>query len=802
MRNHCWGKSLLFLFVVVAVCFSLASITAAAPAVSVPRDYEQPSGETFTATQFGDEWFNWVETEDGDVILLGEDGYWHYAKVSGSGLKILDEKVAIDKTPRNAASSEKVRKQSKEWKNKKIESFTKTSSKNRGEMMETHKTPEKLLVLLVEFSNISMRYPESSWPGVFFNDSPGSLNHYYKENSSGNFYFKPAEEQGGTTNDGFIRVRLPYPHPNTGGDLGVKNEMIVRDALQAADQYIDFKTFDTDKNGFISAKELHVMTIVAGYEAAYDPSNTPNTWGHKGSLSKPVTLDSVTLGNGDYDGGYTQFGEVQGDKMYQDDHMATIGIIAHELGHDLGLPDLYDGDGSSSGLGIHSLMASGSWAYLTGYSGSMPTHFDPWSKMMLGFVEPAIATSSGEYTLFSIGTNNYNMIKVPTSDPDQYFLVENRQFEGYDSSLQDYVSTGGVAIWHIDENVLRKTWYYNKVNNDEKHKGVDLEEANESILGYSQLDKRVYGVLYDHYFNSRFPIFSPATRPSSDLYNNTKTNIAISTTNTSASRMQVKLDLPNLMEGLELSQNTLTLQVGETQTVQAFATYSDKTKEDVTSQATWSKNSNLIDLNKGTITAKKPGNVTVSVSYMGKTVTLPVTVKAQIKTVSKIELDKKSATLKGNETVSLQVTATYSDKTTENVTEQVTWTVKNSKIASVDKGVVTALAPGTTTITATLGTKKAIFTLKVADSKKLVKLQADQTRVSLKIEEQKQILVTATYEDGSTADVTDTITWTTSNSQVASVENGLIVAKAKGTTTITGKSGTKFVRVQVTVTNG
>lgn len=886
MRNHLLGKSCLFLFVAIAICFSLASSSSAAPAASIPREYELPSGETFTATQYGDEMFNWVATEDGDVILLGDDGYWHYAKTSSTGLKILDEKVAIDKKPRNTANEQKVKKQSAEWKSKRVKSLMGSQAKQSTEMMETHTSPEKLLVLLVEFPNISMRYPENSWTNVVFGDDPGTLNHYYKENSGGKFYFTPAEEQSGTTNDGIIRVRLPYNHLNTGGDLGTDNAKMVRDAVQAVDEFIDFGKYDSDKNGYISAKELHIMTILAGYEASYDKTMTPSVWGHKWSLSNPITLDQVSIGNNYYGGSYTQFGEVQANRTYQDDHMATIGVMAHELGHDLGLPDLYDGDGSSEGLGIHSLMAGGSWGALSGYIGSWPTHFDPWSKMMLGFTTPTIATSSGEYTVNSIGTNNYNIIKVPTSDPDQYFLVENRQLEGYDRGLQGNVKTGGVAVWHIDEEVLNKKWFYNSVNNDESHKGVDLEEANESIVGYSQLDKNMYYAIYEHYFNSKIPTFGPASKPNSNLYNNTKTNIVISSAQASASTMQVNVILPRTLKGLETSEKALTMQVGETRTIQAFATYSDDSKENVTSQATWSKSSSLIDLNKGIITAKKPGSVTVNVSYMdrkvpvtitiqadavtlkelkaskqelsitkgqsqyvlikaiysdgkekdvtrlvswkmsdpliatvtggkitgkaegavtitanmdGKEVPISVVVKSQEKTVSKIAIDKTNATLKANETIQLKVTATFSDKTTENVTEQIEWTVKNGKIASVDKGVVTALAPGTTTITAMFGTKKAVFTLKVADPEKIVSVKADQTKVSLHAEESKQITVTATYEDGSTADVTQTIDWTTANAKIAIVEKGLIVAKVKGTTTITGKIGTKYVRVYVTV---
>ncbi|MFW5473260.1 immune inhibitor A domain-containing protein [Knoellia sp. CPCC 206450] len=64
-----------------------------------------------------------------------------------------------------------------------------------------------------------------------------------------------------------------------------------------------------------------------------------------------------------------------------------VGVFAHEYGHDLGLPDLYDtASGGESDVDFWDLMSSGS------HSGpifqSMPTHMGIWDKWVLGWADP------------------------------------------------------------------------------------------------------------------------------------------------------------------------------------------------------------------------------------------------------------------------------------------------------------------------------------------------------------------------------------------------------------------------------
>ena len=144
---------------------------------------------------------------------------------------------------------------------------------------------------------------------------------------------------------------------------------------------------------------------------------------------------------------------------------SNYGSIAHELGHVLGAKDLYTNAAQEDwigGCGELSLMGSGSKGSATGKgAGSAPTVLDPYYKVLYGFADETIASSeTKEYTLYSHESTKgeFNVIRVNTLDPDEYFLIENRSHSntGYDNNGY----TGdmqGILIWHIDESIINST---------------------------------------------------------------------------------------------------------------------------------------------------------------------------------------------------------------------------------------------------------------------------------------------------------------------------------------------------------
>src|SRR5262249_5096999 len=146
----------------------------------------------------------------------------------------------------------------------------------------------------------------------------------------------------GTANDGVVGwLTLNMAHPDLSNLSTSTSVPTVAAAITAADPFVNFASYDTNHNGVIEPTELHISVVMAGYEAAYTGWQNcgPAVWGHQTAPgSSAPTADGVKVGGL----GYTTFGERHCSNLASDNHQATIGIIAHETGHDLGWPDLYD----------------------------------------------------------------------------------------------------------------------------------------------------------------------------------------------------------------------------------------------------------------------------------------------------------------------------------------------------------------------------------------------------------------------------------------------------------------------------
>jgi hypothetical protein len=130
----------------------------------------------------------------------------------------------------------------------------------------------------------------------------------------------------------------------------------------------------------------------------------------------------------------------------------TIGVFAHEYGHVLGLPDLYDPDYSSLGIGSWSLMSYGSWCGIES-AGDRPSHLDAWCKYVLGWVAPTLLTDDSDNQSVKQAATAPDVYQLRSGSPStegEYFLVENRQRAGFDEGLPGE----GLLIWHIDESVV------------------------------------------------------------------------------------------------------------------------------------------------------------------------------------------------------------------------------------------------------------------------------------------------------------------------------------------------------------
>ncbi len=282
-----------------------------------------------------------------------------------------------------------------------------------------------------------------------------SVREYYNQASYGQLQLNPASESFGNSADGIVGwVNLGQTHPNPGNQDWDAVQTMVASVLRAADPYVNFADFDKDGDKAISSSELHIMLIIAGFEASYNGGlNQPSVWGHKWSLGSLVSADGVSVAYYAGKGSYTMLGEMMGT------HPSTIGIMVHELGHEFGWPDLY-GTGSN-GLGNWDVMSFGGWNTAEGdlYAGQTPPLPNAYLQKTSGWIDhnnptqlvPALNFQNTFINLSTSTLNPYALILPVDADPSpilgEFFIVENRAKTGFDVSLPG----AGALIWHINE---------------------------------------------------------------------------------------------------------------------------------------------------------------------------------------------------------------------------------------------------------------------------------------------------------------------------------------------------------------
>ena len=245
------------------------------------------------------------------------------------------------------------------------------------------------------------------------------------------------------------------------------------------------------------------------------------------------------------------------------------------------------------------------------------------------------------------------------------------------------------------------------------------------------------------------------------------------------------------VSSISLSQTTLSMTVGESATLVATVLPENATNKNVI----WSTdNPSVASVDNGTVSAVGQGTATITAKTEDgdKTAACTVTVINQTIDVTSVSLDKTEITLTEGDSQTLQATVKPDNATDKTVT----WTSSDNDIATVDAGTVTAIAEGTATITATAGGKSASCIVTV--NKKTIEVTSvtlDKTEITLAPFE-SQTLVATVKPDNATD---KTVTWTSSNSYVASVTEGKVTAILQGTATITATAGGKSATCTVTV---
>jgi M6 family metalloprotease-like protein len=284
----------------------------------------------------------------------------------------------------------------------------------------------------------------------------------------------------------------PYSSSNCNGlfsGLAISRmQSALTQALQKLDSQIDFSQYVDPATGFVPL--VLFMHEAMGGECG--PSNAPQNhlWAHRFALASTFqTQDNDPFHSGQKVkiSDYILQPAVGGANACNTSQIMPIGTVAHETGHGFGLPDLYDTQGPTEGIGQWGLMSSGNFS-----SPLSPSRMEAWSLNELGWVTLAPLASNGTYTFDAAPLSDSAFyVQVQGANPDgEYFLLENRQRQQSDSAMIRIHCAragnppgcgGGLLIWHVDAVKMNSSG--NAVNSGPIH-GLALMQAD----GFGNLD--------------------------------------------------------------------------------------------------------------------------------------------------------------------------------------------------------------------------------------------------------------------------------------------------------------------------
>lgn len=227
------------------------------------------------------------------------------------------------------------------------------------------------------------------------------------------------------------------------------------------------------------------------------------------------------------------------------------------------------------------------------------------------------------------------------------------------------------------------------------------------------------------------------------------------------------------IKSIDISPFSPTVGVGVSVSLTATALYTDGSKSDVTASATWSSADATVATvavtgATATATGVTPGSTVISATFGGLTGSTPITVSGA--KLTGISISPSAATIAVGGTAILKATANYSDGSAVDVTATAVWSSADTTIATASGGIVTGVAAGSTTVTASFGgaTGSAAITVSPA---KLLSITITPNPANAPLGSKVTFKATGVYEGGATRDVTNDVTWSTDDASVATVSN-------------------------------
>jgi trimeric autotransporter adhesin len=267
------------------------------------------------------------------------------------------------------------------------------------------------------------------------------------------------------------------------------------------------------------------------------------------------------------------------------------------------------------------------------------------------------------------------------------------------------------------------------------------------------------------------------------------------------------LDVTNAtIVSMSVSPTGRTIAPGTELAFTATGTFSDSSTQALNSNSTWTSNDTAVATvsGGGTATAVAQGAAQIQAAFGGESAYAVLTVSSA--TLKSISVSPNTAVMAPASTLNFTATGTFSDGSTQVITDAVTWNSSAPSVASITTfGGVTGQSEGDATITAQQGSVSGSAAL-IVESSTLKSVQVTPLTATVAELTGAQFQAIGTFGDNSTQNLTNSVTWTSSPASIATVSNasptvGLATGVASGTATITALFAGVAGQASLTVTD-
>lgn len=500
-------KKVLFVYMMAAVC-TLVSQVSARPAAPGFQTVSNKDGSSVSIRHFGDEHYHYAETSDGFLVTGNGDGSYVYVGEDGSASNVI-AKNAVDRTSEEKAFLDGLNQEAVRQKHQEL---------NGGRFPDDNEIDEGKSfshVPLMSYnqdgvSAVMLRRPTSErwtvgerWFPVLLVGTNGKAH-----GDSAEFYDflnKPGYNKNrnvGSLRDYFLYVSdsLFDPHfdvypielnstlESYGSGDNFREGKFIADGLDVLAKRADFQANakkycmrNSNVDGFIflfpgmEEDALKQSEIFWGHQFWMQSNGSSSGWFPSAYKAGNYTFDKYLFIAQYADG--SRNGKIN-----------KLGIFAHEFSHVMGLNDHYGKDANNrqiDGPGVYDIMSLGMYNGSSFNEGNAPMGYSAYEKEIMGWMKLTELEADKVYSLKKLSNMQAYSVSNPNQN-DEYYIVEYRPAESYDSYIKNVISWNqrgnGVYVWYIDyDKTICVT--NNNANGDINHQRVAIK-AVQAAKGY------------------------------------------------------------------------------------------------------------------------------------------------------------------------------------------------------------------------------------------------------------------------------------------------------------------------------